>query len=116
MSMVTVMLASMAGLALTPVAAQDDAAVENTRVINYASEILHTDEGVEHVRQLIANSARSVCHQPGRDYARYSAQTRRCVEEAYREGIEQLQVKVAEARQVSRTYAAALVSSEATAY
>ena len=116
MSIVTVMLASVAGLSLTPVAAHEDRVVENTRIINYAPEILRTDEGVEHIRRLIANSARTVCQENGRIYTRLDPETRRCVDNAYRDGIEQLQIKVAEARQVSRSYAQTLINPEAVTY
>lgn len=116
MSMLTVMLVSAAGLTLTPVSDANETHIEESQVVNYASELLLTDEGVQQVRRQIASSARSVCQENGHFTARFNQDTRRCIDDAYRAGVEQLEIKVAEARQVSRTYAQAVVNASEAAY
>ncbi|WP_306016896.1 UrcA family protein [Oceanicaulis sp. MMSF_3324] len=111
MSILTVMLVSAAGLSLSTVSDASEPRVEETESVNYANELLLTDEGVQQVRGQIASAARSVCLTNGHLTARFSQDTRRCIENAYGEAIEQLEVRVAEARQVSRSYAQAVVNS-----
>lgn len=116
MSMVTVMLASMAGLMLTPVAAAEEGVVETRQAINYVSEQLLAEEGVERLRLQIARTAHAVCHEDGSVFTRFSQQTRECVQDAYEDGMAQLQVKIAEARSMGRTYAQASEQDEESAY
>lgn len=106
MSMLTVMLASMAGLTLASAPAEDDV-IETRHTINYASEELLTDDGVMRLRQQIARTARSVCYDDATRYTRFSRETRQCIDAAYAEGLQQLEVKVAEARNTSRNFAQA---------
>ena len=115
MSMVTVMLASMAGLMLTPADAADSI-VETRQSINYAREELVSDEGVQRLRFEIIRTARSVCNDDRSRFTRFSRETRECIADAYADGIAQLEVKVAEARNTSRSYAQAVVNAEGAAH
>lgn len=115
MSMVTLMLASMAGLMLTPATATEDRVVETRQAVNYASEQLLTDDGVRQVRLQIASTARDVCYDRASRFTRFSRETRQCIQSAYEDGLEQLEVKVAEARNTSRSYAQAVVNAEESA-
>lgn len=115
MSMVTVMLASMAGLMLTSADA-GDSIVEARQSINYAHEELMTDEGVQRLRLEISRTARSVCFDNSSRHTRFSRETRQCIADAYADGISQLELKVAEARNTSRSYAQAVVNAEGAAH
>lgn len=115
MSMVTIMLASMAGLMLTPASAEDGV-VEKRQSINYSSEQLLTEDGVEELRQQIARTAREVCIDGNSRFTRYSRETRQCIQTAYADGLSQLDVKVAEARTAARTYARAELEAEGSAH
>ena len=115
MPMVTVMLASMAGLMLTPADAADSI-VETRQSINYAREELMSDAGVQRLRNQISRTARSVCYDNSSRHTRFSQETRQCIADAYADGIAQLEVKVAEARNTSRSYAQAVVNPEGAAH
>lgn len=114
MSMVTIMLASMAGLALTPASA-DEGIAENRQSITYSSEQLLTEDGVEELRQQIARTAREVCIDGKSRFNRFSRETRLCIQTAYADGMDQLGVKVAEARSEARRFARAELEAEDSA-
>ena len=114
MSMVTVMLVSMAGLMLTP-ADSAEGAVETHQSINYAREELLSDDGVQRLRTEIARTARHVCYDDKSRFTRFSRETRECIATAYEDGLAQLEIKVADARNTSRTFAQAIVNAEGSA-
>ncbi|WP_158267875.1 UrcA family protein [Oceanicaulis sp.] len=113
MSTLSVLLVSLAGLALTPASelpAEDT--VTQSRAVNFANEQLLSDEGVEAIRQQIAYSARRVCTEPGNLNSYISREARACARTAYEQGLEQLEIKVAEVRASHRYYAQSATESE----
>lgn len=113
MSTFSVLLASLAGLTLAPASELPSEDVRTqSRAINFASEQLLTDEGVEALRQEIAHTARRVCREPGNLRSRISHEARACAQTAYAQGLEQLQVQVAEVRASSLQYAQSAIEAE----
>ena len=115
MSMLTVMLASAAGLLLSSAPSQEAAEQLSQKTINYAHEQLLTEDGVERLRLEIARTARSVCANQGSLDAHFSRGTRDCVNRAYADGMEQLEIKLAQARGGFGAYAQASASDGETA-
>ena len=106
MSTLSVMLASLAGLTLAPAEAlPSEDVVTQSRVLNFAHEQLLSDEGVDALRQELAHAARMVCREQGNIHSRISREARDCAQTAYAQGLEQLELQVAQARATSRQYA-----------
>lgn len=106
MSTFSVMLASLAGLTLAPAAElPSETLLVQDRVIHFTSEQLLAEDGVEALRHRIALSARMVCRESGNPLSRMGREARACIDNAYRDGVEQLEIKVAEARETNRQYA-----------
>ena len=117
MSTLSVLLASLAGLTLAPASGlPSEDVLTQSRVVNFASEQLLTDEGVESLRREIAHTARRVCREPGSLHSRISREARACAQTAYEQGLEQLEIQVAEARASRRQYAQSAIESDQAAH
>lgn len=97
--------ASLTLCATVSASALPTAAEQSSYVVNFQTEQLLTEHGVNELRQALRASARHVC-QP--NYARTLQERRQvalCAEEAYAQALQQLEIKVAQARLSGRQYA-----------